>query len=772
VQRFLAAANNCPVRDASLAVQGRVCRLLASLLVGVPRAPGQADIEKFHDEVVDSGGVQLAVQLCQALVSAPGGQAQCPQGHALERRVPENKEKEEKKDEEEEKKDEEEKNDEEEKDSEDEEEEEEDTEGVYGDQCSHCSLAIRKADEVMACEECEWILCKLCSREFSYKGHNEVLCSALGLVVLAAKRRKHAATLSTGIAEVAEKLLDSETPVDYDAAVQAVGVLLAANSRSLADLVESELSSGLTGASGKATRPQLLAAAVTYSLNHDSLEPRLLQDILRRYPEQPFPWRRLKEDETLYEPPKGVPSAYHTLGGLCLHALLEQRRKGVKFEEDTQSSPHAEEWRWQLRSPREFFEDLRAEVQHEGRRGSYTPELYEEQFQKNGCSEKMVDEFNRLWDEDSQVKTFPTLVEAIVSSGCLAALRDGCCASDPKEKVLSMLDDLVARVAQGIGTHSPAMAQVAMVLSNESFLQALPRLIASEKHKEYAHTMAMYLCPVQALGPKMVKVLQECIKSDISKSDLSSLAGPLCASDRNARQLRQSGLLELMLPQAIKIKEEKKEEGPDKDPPMSSSPSAASQGNDEEDDDDDDRYDAIGAVCALLESETSDAETLKKITSSDAFMEDLVGSMHGQRGEPWETFRPPLNLAEFQVGRTALVKHGAVKKLSAYIAKQLKEVNSGTVDQTKMRALDYAMQTLLLLMSDSKEAVDQLMQDTLEEAQPTKSAEEEASEVESEEEKAVTAESFRALVEGVSMEVPSLFQQATELKMYWRQEEV
>ena len=53
------------------------------------------------------------------------------------------------------------------------------------------------------------------------------------------------------------------------------------------------------------------------------------------------------------------------------------------------------------------------------------------------------------------------------------------------------------------------------------------------------------------------------------------------------------------------------------------------KGNDEEDDDDEDRYDAIGAVCALLESETSDAETLKKITSSDDFMA-MLGNFASQ----------------------------------------------------------------------------------------------------------------------------------------------
>ena len=123
----------------------------------------------------------------------------------------------------------------------------------------------------MRCQGCNFDLCKLCYN----KGHNEVLGSALGLVVLAVRHRRHAKTLTTGIAEFAEKLLDSETLGDHDASVQAVGVLLAADSMSLADLVKSELSAAT---SAKATRPQLLAAAVAYSLNHQSLEPRLLQD--------------------------------------------------------------------------------------------------------------------------------------------------------------------------------------------------------------------------------------------------------------------------------------------------------------------------------------------------------------------------------------------------------------------------------------------------------------------------------------------------------------
>ena len=288
-----------------------------------------------------------------------------------------------------------------------------------------------------------------------------------------------------------------------------------------------------------------------------------------------------------------------------------------------------------------------------------------------GCSKSMEAEFNRLWD-DSNSKTFPALVEAAVSTGCLAALRDGSCASDPKGSVLTMLQILVGQVATGIGSDSAAMAQVATVLSSDGFLEALPRLMATEKHRRSSCQIAVYLCPVQALGPKMVRVVEDCMKSDsIGKVGLAMLAGPLCASDRNARQLRLSGLLELLLPLAMEGEE----------------------------------YDALGAVCALVDSEKSDSETLKTITSEKRFMGTLVGKMQGLHGyEPWEGFRPPLNLAGFQVGRAALVEHGAVKKLRAYIAEWLKEANGGAIEQTKMRALDYAMQTLLLLMSDSREA--------------------------------------------------------------------
>ena len=66
-----------------------------------------------------------------------------------------------------------------------------------------------------------------------------------------------------------------------------------------------------------------------------------------------------------------------------MHALLEQRRRGAEGTEVMPLSPHwtehAEEWRWQLRSPEEFFADLRDEIEHKGPRGNYTKEEYEDQ---------------------------------------------------------------------------------------------------------------------------------------------------------------------------------------------------------------------------------------------------------------------------------------------------------------------------------------------------------------------------------------------------------
>ena len=63
VKRFMTAATNCPVQDASLQVQGRVCQLLMCLSEGVPLAPGKKYIEKFDKDVTSSGGLELAARL-------------------------------------------------------------------------------------------------------------------------------------------------------------------------------------------------------------------------------------------------------------------------------------------------------------------------------------------------------------------------------------------------------------------------------------------------------------------------------------------------------------------------------------------------------------------------------------------------------------------------------------------------------------------------------------------------------------------------------------
>ena len=98
-----------------------------------------------------------------------------------------------------------------------------------------------------------------------------------------------------------------------------MAALLAAGSASLAKLVAAELAG--SAPSGKAARPQLLAAAVAHSVHHGKLEPRVLQKILQQYPEHPFVWRRVQDEAAEYEPENGAPSAYKTLGGLCVHAL-------------------------------------------------------------------------------------------------------------------------------------------------------------------------------------------------------------------------------------------------------------------------------------------------------------------------------------------------------------------------------------------------------------------------------------------------------------------
>ena len=65
------AATNCPVRDASLEVQGRVCRLFKRLSEGVPLAPGKVDVERFDMDVASAGGLQLATTLCLAVMDIP-----------------------------------------------------------------------------------------------------------------------------------------------------------------------------------------------------------------------------------------------------------------------------------------------------------------------------------------------------------------------------------------------------------------------------------------------------------------------------------------------------------------------------------------------------------------------------------------------------------------------------------------------------------------------------------------------------------------------------
>ena len=164
-----------------------------------------------------------------------------------------------------------------------------------------------------------------------------------------------------------------------------MSALLAADSASVAELVAAELAGAAP--SGKAARPQLLAAAVAHSVNHGKLEPEVLQDILQQFPEHPFIWRRVQDEAAEYKPKNGAPSAYETLGGLCVHALLEQRRGGAEGTEHEPLSPHwtphAEGWRWQLRSPEEFFADLKYEVEHKGLRGNYTKDKYEDQCLTN-----------------------------------------------------------------------------------------------------------------------------------------------------------------------------------------------------------------------------------------------------------------------------------------------------------------------------------------------------------------------------------------------------
>jgi len=162
----------------------------------------------------------------------------------------------------------------------------------------------------------------------------------------------------------------------HDTAVPAMAALLAGGSTSLAELVNSELEKPPAG--GEASRPQLLAAAVAHSLDHDQLEPRVLKNILQRHPEHPIVWKQFEDETAEYQPKDGAPSAYNTLGGLCVHALLVLRRAGAEGTKDMPLSSRAEEWRWQLRTHDEFCADLRDEVDHEGPRGSYTKEKYED----------------------------------------------------------------------------------------------------------------------------------------------------------------------------------------------------------------------------------------------------------------------------------------------------------------------------------------------------------------------------------------------------------
>ena len=112
------------------------------------------------------------------------------------------------------------------------------------------------------------------------------------------------------LAQIVQRLFDSEVTIDRDTAVQMVGVLIDSSSTSLAELVAKELSGGdqapaprrspsMMGLAARETsveaapaRPKLLAAAVAHSLREDKLEPRLLLDILQQHPEHPFVWRQ------------------------------------------------------------------------------------------------------------------------------------------------------------------------------------------------------------------------------------------------------------------------------------------------------------------------------------------------------------------------------------------------------------------------------------------------------------------------------------------------